>query len=353
MKTMSKLYLAIVCCLFLVACDMRELCYHHDEHAYKYQVNIKAEYDQEWQYPLIPANDWKENWPDTFNVRYSDLIPLLPSGLKVMIYDTIGYDRQNIGRDGGVVYLNDLEKSFIICNNNTETIIFNDERDKNVASVTTNVVSATTKSAQQNSHSGVTYSLLKNINQKRAPEVLFVSYVPSYIPKSTIVPEELKVLLKPIVYTYYIRFEFAYGFKYVKLADGALSGMSESVNLLTQEPSDELATVMFNAKVNSSSYIDARVNSFGLPSDTTNLGKQFNDGKYSCILTLQVVLKNGYRKSFEIDVTNQVKSQPRGGVIIVKGLRVEDKEAEIEGSFDVDVDEWGDEEIVELPNIKL
>ena len=78
---------------------------------------------------MLNAQDSKKDfiYTETINVRYSDLLPILPSGLRVMIYDSLRYDRQNIGRNGGLVYLTELEKSFIICNNNTESIVFNDE----------------------------------------------------------------------------------------------------------------------------------------------------------------------------------------------------------------------------------
>ena len=264
MKTMIRLCIAVVCCMCFFACDMRELCYDHDSHAYKYQVNIVADYEQEWQYPLLPAKDWRENWPDTFNVRYSDLLPILPSGLRVMIYDSLRYDRQNIGRNGGLVYLTELEKSFIICNNNTETIIFNDERKKDTASVTTTVPSVTTRSISRSSYDGNQYSSLKDIDTRTEPDVLFVNYISSYQPISSIKPLDLPVLLKPVVYTYYIRYEFEYGIEHVNQARGALAGMSGTVNLHTQEPGDELVTVMFNAKINSFG-VDADVKSFGLP----------------------------------------------------------------------------------------
>ncbi|MBO5346015.1 MAG: DUF5119 domain-containing protein [Paludibacteraceae bacterium] len=334
MKKMIRLYIVIVSCLCFVACDMRELCYDHDSHAYKYQVNIVADYEQEWQYPLTPTKDWKENWPDTFDVRYSDLMPILPSGLRVMIYDSLRYDRQNIGRDGGLVYLTELEKSFIICNNNTEAVVFVDEKDKEKVSVTTRAI-------RRNSYGGSSYIQLKDVNTKTEPDVLYVNYIPSYVPISTIKPVDVSVLLKPVVYTYYIRYEFEYGIEHVVLARGALAGMSGSVNLQTQEPGNDLATVMYDAKKKSFG-VDANVNSFGLPHDLTDLGMQLDGGEYACGLNLEVALTNGDIKTFEFDVTDQVVSQPRGGVIVVKGLRVEDEEAEgeLEGG-QVEVDDWG------------
>ena len=47
-------------------------------------------------------------------------------------------------------------------------------------------------------------------------------------------------------------------------------------------------------------------------------------------------------------MTGQVKGQPRGGVIVVKGLEISDEEGGgVGGGFDVDVDGWGD--YVDIP----
>ena len=74
MKTMIKYFVVtLLGVLLLVSCDMRELCYDHYDHDYKYQVRIKADYEQEWQYPLSSSKDWKDFWPDTFNLAYTDL----------------------------------------------------------------------------------------------------------------------------------------------------------------------------------------------------------------------------------------------------------------------------------------
>ena len=44
-----------------------------------------------------------------------------------------------------------------------------------------------------------------------------------------------------------------------------------------------------------------------------------------------------------VDITEQVKAQPRGGVIVITGLEVSDEDGESGGSgFDVEVGDWGD-----------
>ena len=61
-------------------------------------------------------------------------------------------------------------------------------------------------------------------------------------------------------------------------------------------------------------------------------------------------MKNGKIKSFDFDVTDQVEVQPQGGVIVVSGIEISDEEGESGGSgFDVDIDDWGEYEDIELP----
>ena len=67
-------------------------------------------------------------------------------------------------------------------------------------------------------------------------------------------------------------------------------------------------------------------------------------------LTREVRLHNGKFKTFEFDVTDQLLGQPRGGVIVVDGIEIPDKEGtEGGGTFDPEVDKWGDYIDIPLP----
>ena len=56
----------------------------------------------------------------------------------------------------------------------------------------------------------------------------------------------------------------------------------------------------------------------------------------------------GFFATFEFDITDQMAKQPRGGVITVSGLTIDEYEFGGGGGFDVDVDDWGPYEDVEL-----
>lgn len=62
-------------------------------------------------------------------------------------------------------------------------------------------------------------------------------------------------------------------------------------------------------------------------------------------------LLSGKIKMAEFDVTEQVRRQPRGGVIVVKGIIVTPEEGQKPGGsgFDGDVNDWEENEDVEVP----
>ena len=89
-----------------------------------------------------------------------------------------------------------------------------------------------------------------------------------------------------------------------------------------------------------SAYPTIRVN---ITDETVRTGERYS-------LNLEVRMVNGKFKTFEFDVTDQVKGQPRGGVIVVSGLSISNDEGlEGGGSFDVDVDGWGEWVDIPLP----
>ena len=64
---------------------------------------------------------------------------------------------------------------------------------------------------------------------------------------------------------------------------------------------------------------------------------------------MEVRLRNGKIKTFDFDITDQIKNQPQGGVIVIRGLEITDAEGQGGSSgFDVDVDGWGEYEDVPI-----
>ena len=219
--------------------------------------------------------------------------------------------------------------------------VFNDIAALASASATTHSL---TRGAFEALHAGE-----RTVNQ---PDMLYGAYIGSYEALPTQETVGLPVRLQPLTYTYLVRYEFQQGFQYVALARGALAGMAESVYLNDGHTGPEAATVMFDCTLRDYGP-EATVKSFGIPDYP---GDHYGDGtrttERSYHLNLEVRLHNGAMKTFEFDVTDQVKAQPRGGVIIVSdGLVITDEEgaAGSDSGFDIDVEGWGDYIDIPLP----
>lgn len=326
----------------LSSCEHKELCFDHPEHAPKSQVLVEAEYEQEWQYTYKGGTDWATHptWEETFGMKYDDLCPAIPDGLRVQVYNEDGSNNiVNIAPEGGILPMTEGEHSLLFYNNDTEYIVFDDLQSYVKAR-------ATTRSRTRSTYLGNSYVDSRNENTVNSPDMLYGNNMESYIAQRTVEPDVLPATMHPLVFTYLIRYEFSQGLKYVALARGALAGMAESVYLNSGRTSEEEATVLFDCTMEGFGP-QALVRSFGVP-DFPNEHYTRAERRYA--LNLEVRLKNGKMKSFDFDVTDQVKVQPQGGVIVVKNIEISDEEGTEGGSgFDVVVDDWGEYEDIELP----
>lgn len=98
----------------LVSCEHKELCYDHDPHALKYHVNVKASYEQEWQYTYGDATDWEAEWPEELSMSYESLRPDIPEGLRVLSFDETGrQEMKNMPASGGNLLLSEGSHSLL------------------------------------------------------------------------------------------------------------------------------------------------------------------------------------------------------------------------------------------------
>ena len=336
-----KRYLFLVVLMLAVgitACEHKNLCIHHSEHAHRYHVNIIADYRYDWEECMGGIN-WQEEWPEHY-IPYDDLRPDDPSGLRVVNYNKEGdYNIHNIKAEGGVIMLYEGLNDLLFYNNDTEYIIFS--RTGN--GVTTR---ATTRTRTRATYLGSEYAN-EGEPTMSAPDMLYANFFENYLAEKVIEPADIEVTLQPLVFTYKVRYEFKSGLKYVAMARGALSGMAKEVLLNTGETSEEPATILYDCDVTDYG-VRALVNSFGAPAFPHPNYPTRTENKHA--LNLEVVLRNGKMVTFDFDVTDQVKSQPHGGVIVVRDIEIDEQVAvEGSGAFDVEVDDWGPYEDVELP----
>ena len=111
----------------------------------------------------------------------------------------------------------------------------------------------------------------------------------------------LPVVMRPLVYTYLVCYEFSHGLKYVALARGALAGMAESVYLNDGHTGGATATVLYDDCEILDWGVAALVRSFGAPNHPNEDYSRAPAGTY--MLNLEVRLTNGEFKSFDFDVS--------------------------------------------------
>jgi len=320
--------------LVLSSCEHKELCFDHWDHASRYSVDCRAEWQLDWQYTVDGGPDWQTQWPMSFGMAYDALRPLKPSGIRAQVY-TDGRDNEvtNIAADGGIVNMTPGEHQILLYNNDTEYIVFNDIDSSIQASATTRTRSRATY---------IGNSALEH-RQKEAtvnpPDYLFGHYIDGYRAEKTQVAPVAEVTMKPLVFRYLVRYRFDHGLQYVGLGRGALAGMAASVYLTDGHTGSDEVTVLYDCAVKPWG-VEAVVNTFGVPNYPN---PEYSRADNAFGLNLEVRLTNGHMLNFDFDVTDQIRAQPRGGVIEVGGISIPDELGkEDSGSFDVDIDGWGE-----------
>jgi hypothetical protein len=269
-------------------------------------------------------------------VSYNDLRPIVPEGVRIHVYhekDQSENIRNLPPKGANFHFKNEGHYSLLFHNNDTEYIVYQGMNSFATAYATTRGVSRSTYFG--NSLMGEKQGDEVTVNP---PDMLFGAYMDSvYVVKST-QTDTMRVTLHPLVFTYLVRYEIEEGLEHVALARGALAGMARGVNLGNGRTSKEEATVLYDA-IKTDFGAQATVKSFGAP-DYPNPDYSRNPRPYA--LNLEVMVSDGSIQSFEFDITEQMEKQPHGGVIVVKGIKIEAPEQSGGGGFDVGVSGWGD-----------
>lgn len=336
------LYILAILLPLFSSCEHKDLCYNHREHAHKFHINVVSDYRYDWE-ENYGGTDWTDpvEWNNlNGSATYDDLRPEKPSGLRVVNTSAeSGKDTHNIGADGGVVTLFEGPNDILLYNNDTEYILFTNHNDGSKASTR-----ATTRSRSRSTFKEGVFAT-PGEETMTPPDMLFANYIEGYDPEKTIDPVDVDVTLQPLVYTYYIHYKFKEGLKYVAIARGALSGMASWVVLDTGDTSEEAITLLFEDCKVTENGVEAQVRSFGLPGfPHENYPTRTEARNHE--LSLEVMLRNGKMLDFKFDVTTQVEAQPHGGVIVLEEkdyIVIEEEDgSQGSGSFDVEVEGWGD-----------
>lgn len=332
--------LPLLVALALTSCENKELCYDHMEHATRYESRVVATYELIWEMPETDGHNWAANWPTHFDREHSSFNPDMPDGLCVNAYGADGRNNQrHLKPQGGIVEMAPGENALLMYNDDTEYIVFDNLNNSVSAKATT----------RARSRSGFKGNMLNTQNGGEAentvsaPDPLFGYYHPRYVQQPIMEPTEINVMLRPLVFGYYVRFEFAHGLEYLGVARGAMSGMAGSVYLFDGHTGNDKATILYDCDITSWG-VEAFVNSFGIPNYPNN---SYSRGSDFYGISLEVRLKNGKALQFDFDVSEQVACQPHGGVVTVSGIEIDDDAGKEDGSgFDVTVEGWGEFEDV-------
>ena len=325
--------LSIVFLLLALTGCRKDLCYDHDEHGYGVKVHVDADWELEWERTY--DYDWEQLWREEWGYAYDDLRPGMADGIRAVVYEEDGsaYNLHNLPTEGGRLHMGEGTHPILLYNNDTEYIIFSDLPSSATATASTRT---RTRASFAELHAGE-----RTITP---PDMLYGHYIDAYEAQMTLETDTVPLTMHPLTYTYLIRYEFKAGQKYVALARGALAGMAEKVYLQDGHTGPEAATLLYDCTVEDWG-VEAMVQTFGVPNHP-GTGYERDDPHYS--LNLEVMLKNGAMKTFEFDVTDQMSGQPRGGVIIVSGLKVEDGGSG-GGGFQVEINGWGEYQDIDVP----
>lgn len=337
MKSITLIqYAAVLMALTALSGCRKDLCYNHDDHA----LTVKAYFDTEWEqvWERNHGTDWQTNWNPSWNNTYLDFTPQAATGVRAITYlPDQNYQERNLPAEGGRVPMDEGTYDILFYNNDTEYIVFEDIPSSATASASTRT---RTRGGFEDLHDGE-----RTVSQ---PDMLYAAYLNGYKAEKTIEPVHRDITMHPLTYTYYIRYEFKSGLKYVALARGAIAGMAESVYLQDGHTGSEKATILYDAELKDYG-VEARVKSFGVP-DYPGDGYEPADETPVYSLQLEVRLTNGKIITKDFDITGQLANQPRGGVIIVKDIEISDDDGMEGGSgFDPDIDGWGDYIDIEVP----
>lgn len=339
MKSNRYYIIAVAAIMSTIFASCRqELCYNHFPSA-----DIKLSWERVWERDYGRA--WAEQWDDgTYGFKYSTLAPDMPEWVNLVKFNDEQYSDEFFltTRGGNIRIDNSTDRSFLLYNGDTEYIVLEDMASLSDARATTT----------SRSRSSLQYlqSLGPDMRSVNPPDLLYAAFIdelPQVGPHQT---ARMPVKMQPLVYTYIIRYEFEYGLQHVALARGAIGGMAESVYLRNGVTSDESAILLYDCVLTDYG-CEAHVRSFGVPAFPDRYYGRAAD-EYNIppvVVNLELRLKNGNTVEYNIDVSDQMMDQPRGGIIRVRNIRVEDRENQSDSGFDVDLTGWGDPINIELP----
>lgn len=335
------LHICVVLALLVTCVSCRqELCYDHFP-----AMDLRFSWEQEWErdYGMNHIAEWN---PTQHHYEYDELRPSVPEWVKMLKYYDDGRIVEQLFSPEGEKFevpAND-ECSLLFYNGDTEYIILSDVASLQDARAT---ASTRTRSGTSLKYMQEMYEVTRTTN---SPDVIYSAFVERVEGVAVHEVKNMPVKMQPLVYTYLVTYEFEEGIEYVSQARGALGGMADGVYLRTGTTTDQASIILFDCDIHSDA-CRSLVRSFGVPGFPDSYFGRYAMSSYQPFtLNLEVKLKSGKTENFTFDISDQIRNQPRGGVIKVGGIRVIDSGGSTSaGGFDVGVSDWEDDVIIDLP----
>lgn len=307
-----------------------ELCTNHFP-----SLDVALTWEHEWErdYGMKYSDTWD---PVILGISYDDLRPGKPEWINMVCFSADGTRTESFLKDdNSSVVIDPAEgQSILFYNGDTEYIMFEDMTSLSDAKATPTSRTRATATYIMEQH--------PEASTTNPPDILYAAFVENIPLVANHQAFHLPVNLQPLVFTYVIRYEFEHGLEHVLQARGALGGMAKSVYLRDGHTSSDATIILYDCDVKPFG-CEAHVNSFGIPGFPNEYyGRTPSDRPYT--LNLEVLLANGKVLEFNFDIADQLAAQPKGGVITVRGIRLEDDQtgpAGSESGFDVDLSGWG------------
>ena len=339
---LSVLLLSAAVLVQLLSGCRKELCYGHDLHG----LNVRAYIDPQWEQTWMrwygdKGGGWdvSSGYGILTDEFLESLIPEPGEGITSVAYHEVGtVHRRHISADGGLIHMQEGNHNILFYNNDTEYIVF------------TSIDSYTEARSTTRTRTRASFSELHpNAETVNEPDMLYGAWVEDYEGILSSETDTLGIQLRPLVYTYVILFQVEAGIELVRNARGALSGMAGTVYIQDGHTGDDRVSVLFDNSIVdvSSSTIIATVQTFGAPNFDYSSPLKSPEPEDVFAVSLEVSLATGiYAFPDDFFISEQIHTQPRGGVIVVQ---VPEIKSDGSGMFQVDVDDWENEEEITLP----
>lgn len=340
-------YTGLILSMGIMLCSChKELCFNHGAHALSANADVQLAWMQEWEIPYKADSggfDWEqawteENWPGS----YEDYKPELSDGVRTQIHTG---DAQlitnNLKNTGGILPLPQAAHSLLFYSNDTEYIVFSN---------TENPVTATAGTRSRTRDGYIPPEGHEDEQTVNPPDMLYASYIPEHTADLSQQTAPLPVTMAPRTHAYLIRYRFKAGLEYVAQAKGALTGMASKAYLHDGHTDHTTATLLFDCQIDELG-CTAKVISFGVPNFSYTANEYTEDAEQlHFVLNLEILLKNGKHLNYYLDVSKEMRMQPRGGILLFPDIEVSDEDGnESSGGFVPDIGDWEDSIDIPLP----